>query len=361
MHDASLRPNRRRGFTLIELLVVIAIIALLIGILLPSLGAARNSARALQAGVNARTVSQSMTLYTAENKDTFPLAYYYPTTRDGIAWRPQDQVETSTQNPSGNNGYVHWSYFLFDSNVPSEAFENPAARGRGAPRTNPGTNPEDWTDWQIDDAGINVGSASSAQIEDRQVERIGFTVNGAIIPRNKVFQAPGFRRNTFVKDSQINFPSSTIMVTEFADDNDWRLISDASSSNSAGAKSKSHRPIVPFKPMSGDNFYAQSDPNGAGRKPFRYYTKEELFNESLASEDARNGKLDDDQRNLWVVGQMHNGKTNFGFVDGHVELEELEETIKGFGKWGDRYYGITGERNSVFTPEELEELGFQGG
>ena len=63
------RPVAKTGFTLIELLVVISIIALLIGILLPALGAARESARSVTCLALQRNFGQGLAAYAAESKD----------------------------------------------------------------------------------------------------------------------------------------------------------------------------------------------------------------------------------------------------------------------------------------------------
>ena len=61
--------RRREGFTLIELLVVIAITALLVGILLPTIGAARKTARLTIALSNLSQLGKSTGTYAAEFQD----------------------------------------------------------------------------------------------------------------------------------------------------------------------------------------------------------------------------------------------------------------------------------------------------
>ncbi|MEM1212767.1 MAG: prepilin-type N-terminal cleavage/methylation domain-containing protein [Planctomycetota bacterium] len=79
------RPN---GFTLIELLVVISIIALLIGILLPALGAARRSARQVTNSTQLRGIHQGMVTYAQQNKSFFPGVEGDGTFQAGLAPNP---------------------------------------------------------------------------------------------------------------------------------------------------------------------------------------------------------------------------------------------------------------------------------
>lgn len=69
---ASPRAPRPLGFTLIELLVVISIVALLIGILLPALGSARDAARGSVCLGHLRGAGQGLATFTFENDGRLP-------------------------------------------------------------------------------------------------------------------------------------------------------------------------------------------------------------------------------------------------------------------------------------------------
>ncbi|MEM6855202.1 MAG: DUF1559 domain-containing protein [Planctomycetota bacterium] len=60
------------GFTLIELLVVISIIALLIGLLLPSLAAARETARTMKCSSQMRQLVLAAEIYANDHKGRYP-------------------------------------------------------------------------------------------------------------------------------------------------------------------------------------------------------------------------------------------------------------------------------------------------
>lgn len=82
---ACFRSSRRSAFTLIELLVVISIIALLIGILLPALGAARNTARDAGCLSNLRQVGLAVAVY-AEDNSEYNVPYRDVWNSDPIYW-----------------------------------------------------------------------------------------------------------------------------------------------------------------------------------------------------------------------------------------------------------------------------------
>jgi len=75
--------GRKKAFTLIELLVVVAIIALLIAILLPSLGRARETSRKSVCAANLHAQGLGFALYASENGDRLPT---YPPANSPDQW-----------------------------------------------------------------------------------------------------------------------------------------------------------------------------------------------------------------------------------------------------------------------------------
>lgn len=66
------QATRSAGFTLIELLLVIAIVALLVGILLPSLGSARRAAQQTACASNLKQIGIMSSQYANDQKSWFP-------------------------------------------------------------------------------------------------------------------------------------------------------------------------------------------------------------------------------------------------------------------------------------------------
>ncbi len=88
---------RRAGFTLIELLVAISIIAVLIAILLPALGKARDSGEAAVCLSNQRQTTTAVLAYAVEHQDALPGA-----------------GNLSSGPPSGPNSQASWFFSLED-------------------------------------------------------------------------------------------------------------------------------------------------------------------------------------------------------------------------------------------------------
>lgn len=160
---------RHKGFTLVELLVVIAIIGILIALLLPAVQAAREAARRSQCNNNLKQIGLALQNYHDSHK-SFPPGWV------------RSRLNASTYQGVANNGndYPHWGWqalilpymeqqALFDLlNVGNltmmdvvsplgtaqqiAAIQTPISNLRCPSDTGPETNPENYRQWNGNDA-----------------------------------------------------------------------------------------------------------------------------------------------------------------------------------------------------------------
>jgi len=130
------RPQRSRtlhGFTLIELLVVISIIALLIALLLPALGTARDQAEAMSCLSNLRQIGLGWHTYTIDHNDLIVRANTYSgPLKSGDAGWYSGLSASSVGRPFGHylETYVA-PYFYNNGERTSDIWWCPTNRKRG--------------------------------------------------------------------------------------------------------------------------------------------------------------------------------------------------------------------------------------
>jgi prepilin-type N-terminal cleavage/methylation domain-containing protein len=97
-----MKRRNRNGFTLVELLVVIGIIAVLVGILLPTLSRARESAKRTSCASRLREIVNVVHIYANENRSKVPPGYRDNNPEEHTIWISQGTYDIFTrklQNP----------------------------------------------------------------------------------------------------------------------------------------------------------------------------------------------------------------------------------------------------------------------
>lgn len=192
-----LPPSRTRAFTLVELMVVVAIIALLIGVLLPSLTAARNEGVRLKCLTNMQAIAQGFQTYAVDDENSL-LIPVHPEAENG--WRFDGEYEYGGGWARLNGGLANIYNGPFR---PSTRILNKYLYGDVSDQAElplfrcPG-------DTGVEDAPRNFDPALPVQVPIADITGTSYRVNNHIkMYTDEYFYGPYFRRSTRIPESAL--------------------------------------------------------------------------------------------------------------------------------------------------------------
>ena len=354
------RPPRRpaaAGFTLVELLVVIGIVALLVAVLLPALGLAREAANTIKCASNLRSIGQGIATYVVEYKGVLP---------PSNTWKNL-QVTATDQSPSRPaDGSVHWSSFLYGNGRAAndgadriyrslagwDAFRCPSLDRGGLPPANTFAGNSD-----LPNEASGLDSVTGRPVIDAQAPRLAYTLNEALCPRG--FFVAGAtavgvqiqRPYHFVKAASVRNSSGTILGTEI-----WgsqSLVTVFSLIDGTTPVSGSRRPVSGFTSglVGSIDLWQLPNPGGAYASMLALSRVDAT---TLSNDPSTNpGGSTAPATTLDWVGRNHGRRvlsstgvdlrrTNFLYLDGHVETKHVRDTLAPAFQWGDQFYSLAG-------------------
>ena len=276
--------TRRRvptAFTLVELLVVIGIIAVLVALLLPSLNAARRSARDVQCASNLRELSHALVMYAGQTKGRFPV-----------------NVNNLPGTPSpGNNDISFW----YDDSVIGPFLPKTVTTGTGAiggPIMNCPEDPEGLRCY-----AMNVWASERVDqfVYNRTPDAISY--NGAYVPN------PPFRGKMF--NAAVKGGSELILLAE-------KFPSNAALGGYFAGSTVGFQGDTAGSRFGGNGGYTPASNLGAR---FGLVRTEIDWTRHRRKADGGDG-----------TPQSIRGRANFAFADGHVanfKADELYDPITG--------------------------------
>ena len=275
--------NKKKGFTLIELLVVIAIIALLLSIIVPSLGKAKEAAKMMVCASNQHQIINGVSAYAADNNLRMPPRVAY-TGRPSVLNRWEDENSADAGNRPSSVYRTLGSYLPVAKifNCPVSTYDRLTIRMGGQEREY-----QYWYEHPQDSLNPDAVTAGNLNCSFQLLWNYEFNPDPAV--SDKVFVGPG-------KDSDVKLLTSDAFFF---------------SNQLLGG----YEPALNNKWISTHNFRANNAKiSGDQNFPYKYY----------AVPNANSSHID----LINTESALNNVKLNAGYTDGRVVRFNSGDTVK---------------------------------